>query len=157
QPLKLQTVDLSVLPQVEQEARVRALADEQMQQPFDLAQGPLFRTMLVKLGEEEHVLLYTILHLICDRWSMRILNREVAVFYQAFLRGDTSPLPNLPIQYADFAGWERKWLGDGALEAELSFWRRQLEGAPTILHLPTDRHRPRIQTFRGATQFVRLP
>jgi amino acid adenylation domain-containing protein len=157
QPLKLQRMDLSGLPQDEQEARMRILADEQMQRPFDLAQGPLFRTMLVKLGEDEHVLLYTILHLICDRWSTRILNRDVATLYQAFSQGHASPLPDLPIQYADFAKWEREWLQNGVLETDLSFWRRSLEGAPTILRLHTDRPRPRIQTFRGATQIVQFP
>jgi amino acid adenylation domain-containing protein len=156
-PLRLHLVDLSSCSQAEREDGMTALAEEQMQRPFDLAQDPLFRTTLVKLGENEHALLYTILHLICDLWSLRILNREMALLYRAYMRGQASPLPDLPVQYADFAIWERKWLQGGALETALDFWRRQLESAPTILPLPTDHERPRTRTFRGETEQLQLP
>jgi amino acid adenylation domain-containing protein len=156
-PLPLTPVDLSGLPQAEQDAAVQALADELMQTPFDLARGPLFRTALVRVGEDEHVLLYVILHIICDLWSLDILNSEVALLFEAFSQSRESPLPELPVQYGDFAYWERRWLSDGALDSELSFWRRQLEGAPITLPLPTDRPRPPRQTFRGEHLRLRLP
>jgi aspartate racemase len=157
QPWKLASVDLSRLPRAEREAKVMEMADIQMQEPFDVARGPLFRTTLVKLGEDEHALLYTILHIVCDMLSLSILRNEMAALYKAFSRGLPSTLPDLPIQYGDFAVWERRWLNNGGRKVESSFWRRELEGAPTVLRLSTDRPRPPVQTFRGATQDILLP
>jgi amino acid adenylation domain-containing protein len=154
--LTLPLVDLRQLPEAQQEAQVEHLATESAQQPFDLAMGPLLRATLLKLGEAEHVLLLTMHHIVSDGWSMGVLIRELAALYEAFSSGSPSPLPQLPIQYADFAHWQRQWLQGEVLAAQLSYWQQQLAGAQTVLELPTDRPRPAVQTFRGATQFLTL-
>ena len=155
--LTLRWVDLRDLPEAQQEIQVDRLATEEAQQPFDLAKGPLLRATLLHLGEAEHVLLLTMHHIVSDGWSMGVLIRELAALYQAFSTGKPSPLPQLPIQYADFAHWQRQWLQGEVLAAQLSYWQQQLTGAPALLELPTDRPRSAIQTFRGATQFLALP
>jgi len=155
--LTLPLVDLHSLPEAQQEAEVERLATESAQQPFDLAMGPLLRATLLNLGEAEHVLLLTMHHIVSDGWSMGVLIRELAALYEAFSTGKPSPLPELPIQYADFAHWQRQWLQGEVLAAQLSYWQQQLAGAPAVLELPTDRPRPAVQTFRGATQFLALP
>jgi amino acid adenylation domain-containing protein len=155
--LTLQLVDLRDLPEATQEAQVERLATESAQQPFDLAMGPLLRATLLHLGEAEHVLLLTMHHIVSDGWSMGVLIRELAALYEAFSTGKPSPLPQLPIQYADFAHWQRQWLQGEVLAAQLSYWQQQLAGSQTVLELPTDRPRPAVQTFRGATQFLALP
>ena len=156
-PLALPIVDLRGLPEEGNDARALQLATEEAHRPFDLAQGPLFRATLVQLAEEEHVLLLTMHHVISDGWSKRVLNRELTALYGAFSTGNPSPLPELPIQYADFAVWQRQWLQGEVLEAQLSYWRQQLGGSPPVLELPTDRPRPAVQTYRGARQSFRLP
>jgi amino acid adenylation domain-containing protein/non-ribosomal peptide synthase protein (TIGR01720 family) len=155
--LTVPRVDLRNLPEAQQEAQVERLATEEAQQPFDLAKGPLLRATLLHLGEAEHVLLLTMHHIVSDGWSMGVLIRELAALYEAFSTGKPSPLPELPIQYADFAHWQRQWLQGEVLAAQLSYWEQQLTGAPALLELPTDRPRPAVQTFRGATQFLALP
>ncbi|HEX8349346.1 MAG TPA: condensation domain-containing protein, partial [Hymenobacter sp.] len=155
--LTLQLVDLRDLPEATQEASVERLATESAQQPFDLAIGPLLRAKLLHLNEAEHVLLLTMHHIVSDGWSMGVMIRELAALYEAFSTGKPSPLPQLPIQYADFAHWQRQWLQGEVLAAQLSYWQQQLAGAQTVLELPTDRPRPTVQTFRGATQFLALP
>ena len=155
--LTLPLVDLRDVPEATQQAEVERLAEESAQQPFDLAIGPLLRVKLLHLGEAEHVLLLTMHHIVSDGWSMGVLIRELAALYEAFLRGKPSPLPQLPIQYADFGHWQRQWLQSEVLAAQLSYWQQQLTGAQTVLELPTDRPRPAVQTFCGATQFVALP
>ena len=107
------------------------------------------RVVLVRLDEREHVLLLTLHHIIFDGWSFGILLRDIAALYEATLAGKSSPLAELPVQYADFAMWQREWLDGGVLEQQLGYWRRQLAGS-TVLQLPTDRPRPASQTFRGA-------
>jgi amino acid adenylation domain-containing protein len=109
------------------------------------------------LGEAEHVLLFTTHHIICDGWSRGVLIRELAALYEAFSSGKPSPLPELPIQYVDFAVWQRQWLQGEVLEAQLTYWKQQLAGSPPVLELPTDRPRPSVQTFQGATQSLMLP
>ena len=126
--LTLQWVDLRELPEAQQEAEVERLATEEAQQPFDLAMGPLLRAKLLHLGEAEHVLLLTMHHIISDGWSVGVLIRELAALYQAFSTGKPSPLPQLPIQYADFAHWQRQWLQGEVLAAQLSYWEQQLAG-----------------------------
>jgi amino acid adenylation domain-containing protein len=154
--LSVPLVDMRDLPEAQQEASVKRLATESAQQPFDLAMGPLLRAKLLHLGEAEYVLLLTMHHIVSDGWSMGVLIRELAALYEAFSTGKPSPLPQLPIQYADFAHWQRQWLQGEVLAAQLSYWQQQLAGAQTVLELPTDRPRPAVQTFRGATEFLAL-
>ncbi|UCE20065.1 MAG: amino acid adenylation domain-containing protein [Gemmatimonadota bacterium] len=153
---RLKLVDVQELPEADREIETRRLAAEEAQRPFDLAQGPLLRTTLVRLKEKEHVLLLTVHHIVSDGWSTGILFREISVFYESFSAGKTSPLSELPIQYADFAVWQREWLQGETLEAQLSYWREQLAGAPPSLEFPTDRPRPLMQTYRGTRQFLVL-
>ncbi|MGB7921863.1 MAG: condensation domain-containing protein, partial [Pyrinomonadaceae bacterium] len=148
--LSLPFVDLSSLPEAEREAEAQRRAVEDLHSPFDLAQGPLLRVALLRLGEEDHVVLFTMHHIISDGWSTSILAREVATLYQAFTSDQPSPLPELAIQYADYAVWQREWLQGDVLQQQLDYWRKQLEGAPSVIELPTDHPRPAVQTFRGA-------
>jgi amino acid adenylation domain-containing protein len=154
EPFLLPLVDLSSLPAGVREALARGLAVDEAQQPFDLARGPLLRTCLLCLGAQEHAVLLTQHHAVSDGWSLDIMVREVIALYEAFSLGWPSPLPELPIQYSDFAIWQREWLQGETLEAELAYWRRQLAGAPQRLELPTDRPRPAVQSFRGASRFL---
>ena len=156
-PPTLRRIDLQDLPVNEREAEALRLATEEARQPFDLAQGPLFRAKLLRLAEEEHILLLTIHHIVSDGWSFNVLMRELEALYTAFSIGQPSPLPPLPIQYADFAHWQRQWLQGEVLETQLAYWKQQLAGALPVLELPTDRPRPAVQTFRGARQSLRLP
>ncbi len=155
--LTLPVVDWRQLPEVEQSVEIQRLATEEAQQPFDLTNGPLLRVTLLRLGEVEHVLLLTMHHIVSDGWSMGVLIWEIGTLYEAFATGKPSPLPELPIQYADFAHWQRQWLQDEVLEAQLSYWKQQLSGASSVLELPTDRPRPAVQTFQGARQRLVLP
>ncbi|NVJ15426.1 non-ribosomal peptide synthase/polyketide synthase, partial [Myxococcus sp. AM010] len=140
--------DLSGLPDAEQEAQRRA--EVEALRPFELAQGPLLRTTLLRLGEREHVLVLMTHHIVSDGWSMGVLVREVAALYEAFSQGRPSPLPELPVQYPDYAVWQREWLKGEVLEAQLGYWKQRLEGAPAALELPTDKTRPAVQTYGGA-------
>ena len=149
--------DLSGLEKPEREAEARRLILEEARRPFDLARGPLFRGMLLRLGAEEHVLLLAMHHIVSDGWSMGVLSRDLTAFYQAFATGAPAVLPELPIQYADYAVWQREWLRGERLNRELGYWREQLRGAPTVLELPTDRPRPPMQSSRGAKQSILLP
>ncbi|RPH56883.1 amino acid adenylation domain-containing protein, partial [bacterium] len=154
---QLPLVDLSGLPDDEREARARRLAREEARRPFDLQRGPLLRLTLVRLGEQDHLLLLTMHHIVSDGWSVGVFIREMTALFAAFSRGLPSPLPELPVQYADFAVWQRTWLQGEALEGQLAFWKNQLAEAPRTLELPTDRPRPAVQTFRGATRLTVLP
>ncbi len=153
----LPALDLRALSEAEREAGVRRLATAEAQQPFDLELGPLVRVTLLQLGDEEHVLLVTMHHIVSDGWSMSVFIRELVVLYQAFLSGAPSPLPELPIQYADFAVWQLQWLQGEVLEKQLSYWKKQLGDNPPRLELPTDRPRPPIETYRGAHRTFTLP
>jgi amino acid adenylation domain-containing protein len=132
----------------EPEARRRAA--QEASRPFDLSAGPLFRPLLLRLGEQEHVLLLTMHHVVSDGWSMRLLFRELAALYAAFAEGRPSPLPEPEVQYADYAAWERAQLHGPALERQLGYWKERLAGAPALLELPTDHPRPAVQTHHGA-------
>jgi amino acid adenylation domain-containing protein len=147
--------DLSALRADEREARVREAAREWAARPFDLSRGPLLRARLLRLREEEHVVLFCMHHIVGDLWSMSVLVREVAALYDAFTKGEPSPLPELPIQYADFAVWQREWLRGEALEEQLAYWRTQLAGAPSLLELHPDGRRAE-QNFEGARMPVAL-
>ncbi|MBI2998695.1 MAG: amino acid adenylation domain-containing protein [Deltaproteobacteria bacterium] len=153
--LTLPVVDLRELPEAEQRVETLRLTTEEVQRPFDLSRGPLLRLMLVRLTEDEYLLLLVIHHLVFDGWSTSILARELSSLYEAYSRGCHSPLPELPIQYADFAQWQRKWLQKEVLEEHLAYWKKQLGSVPT-LHVPTDRPRPRIQTVRSARHYFVL-
>ncbi|MBN3897494.1 MAG: amino acid adenylation domain-containing protein [Nostoc sp. NOS(2021)] len=135
------------------EPEIKKLAVEEAKKPFNLAKGPLVRATLLRLGEEEHVFLLTIHHIITDGWSIGVFMRELATLYTAFLSNQPSPLPELPIQYADFAGWQRDRLQGEVLATQLNYWKQQLSGELPILQLPVDRPRPAAITFTGAKQY----
>ncbi|CBW75576.1 Non-ribosomal peptide synthetase modules [Mycetohabitans rhizoxinica HKI 454] len=127
------------------------------QQPFDLATGPLARFELLRLAPHVHVLSIILHHIISDGWSIGVLTRELNELYSAFIQGQRSPLPPLPIQYADYAIWQRAWLKDEALERELNYWRQKLAGIPVALELPTDRPRPAVLSGQGHGLAVNVP
>jgi amino acid adenylation domain-containing protein len=154
---ELEMVDLSSLSEQQREDEVRRLSFEEAHRPFDLATGPLHRIKLLRLHEQEHILLITMHHVISDGWSTGILSRELTALYQAFLDGDASPLPELPVQYADYAVWQRRWLRGEALERQLAYWRQQLGGELPVLELPADRPRPAVPSHAGARQRLALP
>jgi hypothetical protein len=141
--LALSLQDFSELPSAQREAQVVQTATEEAAHAMDLARGPLFHAVLLRLGEEEHVLVLTMHHIISDGWSIGVFIREMAIIYEAYACGRPSPLPEMPFQYADFAHWQREWLKDEELEAQLNYWRQQLADAPQ-LELPTDRPRPAV-------------
>ncbi|HEX5887025.1 MAG TPA: amino acid adenylation domain-containing protein [Pyrinomonadaceae bacterium] len=155
--LKLDLMDLTGLAESERESRMLELAAEEARRPFDLSVGPLIRAGLVRLGPDEHVLLLTVHHIVSDGWSQGVLVREVGTLYKAFSEGKESPLQELPIQYADFAHWQRNWLAGEVLDKHLAYWRQQLAGDLPALDLPTDRPRPEVQSYRGSTFTVTLP
>src|SRR5262249_20449631 len=147
--LPLPVVDLHSWPAAQRDAEVRRRAEAEAHRPFDLAQGPLLRATVLRLGPEEPVGLLTMHHIVSDGWSTRGLMRELGLLYHAFCAGQPSPLPDLPVQYADYACWQRQWLAGEALEEQLAYWRQRLGGLAGA-SLPTDRPRPAVQTFRGA-------
>ncbi|WP_414542078.1 amino acid adenylation domain-containing protein [Nostoc sp. CCY0012] len=162
--LELPVINLEGITQTEQQAEVLRLVAQEAKLPFDLKQGPLLRFTLLRLSTQECVALLTMHHIITDAWSFEILVQELTALYAAYSQEQPSlreatrtALPELPIQYADFAAWQRQWLVGEVLESQLAYWRQQLQGAPTGLELPTDYPRPAIQTFRGATHCFQLP
>ncbi len=152
----LPRVDLSALPPAAAEREAAALAAAEAERPFDLARGPLFRALVAELGEDDHVVLLTLHHIVGDGWSMGVWVREVAALYEAFSMGLASPLLELPVQYADFAVWQRRWLSGEVLARELGYWRERLSGVPALLDLPLDRPRPALQSYRGRMQPIAL-
>ncbi|MGD1075767.1 MAG: amino acid adenylation domain-containing protein [Thermodesulfovibrionales bacterium] len=149
--LTLRQLDLSAMP--EQGSAAQQIASEEASRPFDLSTGPLLRALLLQLNPKEHVLLLTMHHIVSDGWSLWILCRELSALYEAFSQGNPSPLPELPIQYADFAIWQRRQLQGKRLEEQLMFWKEQLKDVST-LELPIDHPRPPVQTFCGAIHSV---
>jgi amino acid adenylation domain-containing protein len=149
--LGLPVIDLRELPDEPREAAIRQLAGEEARHPFRLEGGALVRAALLRSGENEHVALLTLHHIISDGWSMGVLIRELAALYPALLAGESSPLQELSVQYGDFTVWQRQWLRGEVLEAQLDYWRRALTGL-AVLELPTDRPRPAIQRFQGADE-----
>lgn len=146
----LETINLSA--DADREKSVQALVREKAQQPFKLDEGPAWRAGLLRLGEQEHVLLFTMHHIICDGWSSDVLVREVTMLYDAYTHGRVSPLPELPIQYADYVVWQREWLSGEVVAAQLDYWKKQLQGKVEPVELPTDRPRSSSRSFRGASQ-----
>ncbi|MCP4660219.1 MAG: amino acid adenylation domain-containing protein, partial [bacterium] len=163
--LPLPLADLQNLTAERREAEVRRLAAEEALRPFDLQAGPLIRLALLRLADQDHVLLVTMHHIVADGWSMGIFSRELQALYAAALYavsagGESAPppeLPELPIQYVDFAHWQRQWLTGEVLETEMAYWRKQLAGAPPHLDLPIDRPRPAVPSFRGRTREIAFP
>ncbi len=149
-------VDLSGLPPQERESAARRLVEQASRRPFDLSKGPLFRFALLELGPADKVLLLVIHHIAADGWSLGVLLRELSLLYPALAAGESSPLPELEIQYADFAAWQRRTLQGRKLEDLLRFWRDRFEGLSALV-LPADRPRPEAATFRGARCFVSYP
>ncbi|HEY0077792.1 MAG TPA: condensation domain-containing protein, partial [Pyrinomonadaceae bacterium] len=155
--LQLPLADLSTLGDAERTRELERLSMEVSQQPFNLSEGALLRGLLVKLSDEEHVLLLTMHHIVSDGWSISIFIREVAVLYEAFSQGKESPLEELPIQYADYAVWQREWLCGEVLDEQLAYWREQLGGELPVLQLPLDKPRPAVQKFSGAALSIEIP
>ena len=153
--LLLEKVDLSGWQGAEQQKEVRERALREAQIPFDLAQGPLLRVKLLGLGETEHVLLVTMHHIVSDGWSLGIMMREFAAFYRAYSEGEGVPLPELELQYADYAMWQREGLAGGELQEQMGYWKEQLAGLER-LDLPTDHPRPAVMSHRGATVEMEL-
>jgi amino acid adenylation domain-containing protein/non-ribosomal peptide synthase protein (TIGR01720 family) len=151
-PERLPLVDLAALPAPRRETAARLLAAESAQRPFDLAGERPVRIVLLRLAGREHIIALTLHHIVSDDWSNGILIRELALLYEAFSAGRPSPLPELAIQYGDFAWWEREVLQGEELDRQLSYWVERLQGAPSALALPTDRPRPAQQTFRGGSE-----
>jgi hypothetical protein len=143
-------IDLGATCEAGRDAEVKRLVAEEAERPFDLAKGPVLRTTLLRVGGEEHVLLLTTHHIASDGWSMGVLVREVVALYEEFHAGRPSPLPELPIQYADYAQWQQDWLRGAVLDGHLAYWTKQLNGVPPSLDLPTDGARTAGGTSRGA-------
>ncbi|HEX7333864.1 MAG TPA: amino acid adenylation domain-containing protein [Pyrinomonadaceae bacterium] len=146
----LPVVDLSSRSKALREAEVRRLARAEAVRPFDLETDSLLRATVLRLDARQHIVLLTLHHIIFDGWSMGVFVKEVAALYKAFSQGLESPLAELPVQYADYAVWQREWLQGEVLDQHIGYWKQQLEGAPELLELPLDRPRPAVQTHRGA-------
>jgi amino acid adenylation domain-containing protein len=156
-PVRMPVMDISHLPAREWENEASRLASEEAGHPFHLARGPLFRPLLLRLDSEEHVLLLTIHHIVCDGWSLGVLFRELGTLYQAFLEGRDNPLPPLPLDYTDYAIWQRHHLQGEVLQRQLAYWKEQLKDSTPLLALPTDRPRPSLQSSRGARIETAIP
>lgn len=155
--LPLQVVELRGEPEAERQVKARRLAADVAQRPFNLASGPLIRAALLRLADEQHLLVLCMHHIVSDGWSTGVLIREIGALYQSVLRGEPSTLPELRVQYGDFAVWQREWLRGEVLERQLSYWKQHLSGELPILNLPTDRPRPSVQTFYGEHESFLLP
>ena len=152
----LPITDLTGLPQDERKREAEALAKQEASQPFDLLRGPLIRGRLVKVSEAEHVFLLTMHHIVSDGWSIGVMIREVGSLYDSYSKGEESKLEEMEIQYGDFAVWQREYLRGEVMERQMGYWRRQLEGAPTVLEMPVDRVRGRVQSYRGGSEEVEI-
>ena len=153
----LPTIDLSAAAEAEREAELTRVLCAEARRPFNLAADLMLRALLVRLGGREHVLLLTMHHIASDAWSMGILTRELSLLYTALVEGRSQSLPPLPIQYADYALWQRRSLQGHTLREQLAYWTAALQGAPPVLELPVDRPRPPVQSFKGARASVTLP
>jgi len=152
----LPIVDLSETPTDIRESVACSLTDDDAKRPFDLQKGPLMRTTILKLDEDEHIILLNLHHIIADGWSFNVLLQELSALYEAYSQGEQSPLAELPVQYADFTFWQRRLLGEEAIARQVDYWRGQLAGGPAPLALPTGMPRPARRSYRGSQQEVRL-
>ncbi len=151
----LEVRDLSGVPAEHRDTELRNILLDCVRQPFDLAQGPLIRTQLVRIDDREHVLSLVMHHIVSDGWSLTVLLRELSHAYAAYAAGASPTFNELPVQYADYAMWQREWLEGAVFASQMEYWSRQLDGVP-MLNLPTDRPRPRVQTFKGARRSAHL-
>ncbi len=151
---RLEQIDLSPLPEEHRNEELKRLAEKDALSPFNLNTGPLFRAQLIKLNDALHAILFNMHHIIADGWSSGIIMNEMVQLYAAFSEGKPSPLPALEIQYPDFAYWQQNWLKGEVLEQQTRYWKNKLTGAPPLLELPTDRPRPAVQTFNGASESI---
>ena len=149
-------LDLGSLPAAERQREWTRVVREEVRKPFDLSRAPLVRMTMIHLSPREHRLLITTHHILGDEWSMEVLQQELRKLYEAFSAGRPSPLPELPIQFADFAAWQREFLTGEVLDSQIAYWKNELAGAPAVLEMPTDKPRPAAQSFRGATETFRL-
>ncbi len=156
-PVRLARVDLTALPAGVRARETTRLITREVRRPFDLARGPLLRALLVRLAGGEHAVLFNFHHIVVDGWSMGVFLRELTALYPALASGGGSPLPELVIQYADFAAWQRDHLRGEVLEGHLAYWRRQLAAVPPVLDLPADRPRPAVVSLRGASCPLSVP
>ena len=154
--ITLSIEDLSGVPESERETKAEKLAIAISKQPIDLTLGPLTNFRLLRLGPERHMLLVTLHHIISDGWSIGVFVRELATLYDVFVQERPSPLPELSIQFADYAAWQRAQMSGVVFDRQLSYWKEQLADAPPVLELPSDRRRPPVQTFKGATHVLAL-
>ena len=153
--VKLTPFDLQSLPLEEREQEALRLVTEDFSRPFDLEQGPLVRVGLIRLAENDHVLHQNMHHTVTDRWSGAIFEQETGILYEAFAKGKPSPLPPLPIQYADYALWQRSLTESEIYRKQAAYWKRRLAGVPYVLEVPADFPRPPMQNFRGARVYTR--
>ncbi len=156
-PIELPIVNLSKWGKAKQEAEAQRLAVAEREAAFDLQNGPLLRVKLLRLSATSHIFLLNMHHIISDGWSIGVVIQELSVLYEAYAKGKRSPLPDLAIQYGDFAHWQRRWLSGERLHEQLTYWEKQLADAPPLLQLPTDRPRPSVQSFEGAEYAFALP
>ena len=156
-PVPLPLVDLAAVPEPSRTVLSSALIGRLATLPFDLAAGPLLRSVLLRLAADEHVALFAIHHIVSDAWSLAVLVDEIGALYPELLAGRTSPLAELPVQYVDVAAWQRRWLEGEVLARQLSYWRERLGGAPPVLLLPTDRPRPASRSGQGGMLLDRMP
>ncbi len=160
--IPLPVIDLRNFESRERETQVQQIVTQEAQLAFNLSTGPLLRVKLLQLDEAEYLLLLNLHHIVADGWSIGVLIKELGILYKAFVENKPAPLPELPIQYADFAEWQREWLqevgvnGYSPLQTQLAYWQKQLDGI-SVLNLPTDRLRPVVPTYKGAKQFLKLP
>jgi len=155
--ITLPVIDLREVPEAGREAEALRLATECIRQPFDLARGPLLRFSLLRLANEDHILPVSLHHTVTDRVSFDVFEQELAVFYKSFAEGKPAYLPDLPIQFADYAIWQREWLSSDGYSSQLAYWKEQLSGAPFVLELPIDHSRPAVHNFTGAKHHFALP
>ncbi|HIP24427.1 MAG TPA: amino acid adenylation domain-containing protein, partial [Rhodobacteraceae bacterium] len=155
--LELPLIDLTHLPPEAAHARALEMAHQEALTPFSLEAGPLIRAKVLKLAEQEHILLFSLHHIASDGWSMGVIVQEFTALYTAACQGIPHSLPDLPIQYVDFSEWQREWLQGGVLLEQLGYWTKHLRGAAPLLALPTDHPRPKMQSFKGATVEINLP
>jgi len=156
QPVVITRHDLRERAEPDRENEAQQIVAEEARKPFDLATGPLLRATVVLMGEEDHIVVLTLHHIVFDNWSSGILVKELGALYEAFSKGEPSPLTELPIQYADFAVWQREWLQGEALQAQLDYWKKKLAGQLPVIKLPADRINPSASTFNGRERAVLL-
>ena len=155
--IEIPFIDLMELPISDRQSKAYRIATEQARISFNLAAGPLLRLKLIRLSLQEHLLLCVMHHIVCDGWSLEILIRELAALYTQYSGGPIAPLADLPIQYGDYAQWQREWIVDDLLAGQAQYWRQKLSGAPAFLDLPADRVRPAEKSYDGANYVIPVP